>query len=46
MTADKVLAALQGDGGTVIRTSFDESEEEALRRALAAATSPAAAPTD
>src|SRR5262249_958238 len=46
MTADKVLAALQGDGGTVIRTSFDESKEEAWRRALADATLPAAAPTD
>jgi uncharacterized membrane protein len=46
MTADKVLAALQGEGGTVIRTSFDESKEEALRKALATATSHAAAPTD
>jgi uncharacterized membrane protein len=44
MTTDKVLAALQGEGGTVIRTSFDESKEEALRTALAAATPPAAAP--
>ena len=43
MTTDKVLAALQGEGGTVIRTSFDESKEEALRTALAGAT-PAAAP--
>ena len=41
MTADKVLAALQGEGGTVIRTSFDESKEGALRAALAAATPPA-----
>src|SRR5436189_4071407 len=31
MTTDKVLAALQGEGGTVIRTSFDENKEEALR---------------
>lgn len=37
MTADKVLAALQGEGGTVIRTSFDESKEGALRAALAGA---------
>jgi uncharacterized membrane protein len=44
MTTDKVLAALQGEGGTVIRTSFDESKEAALRTALAAATPPAAAP--
>ena len=42
MTTDKVLAALQGEGGTVIRTSFDESKEEALRSALAGATPPAA----
>ena len=35
MTTDKVLAALEGEGGTVIRTSFDESKEEALRAALA-----------
>lgn len=35
MTTDKVLAALQGEGGTVIRTSFDESKEDALRAALA-----------
>jgi uncharacterized membrane protein len=44
MTTDKVLAALQGEGGTVIRTSFDESKEEALRAALAGATPPAAPP--
>ena len=45
MTTDKVLAALQGEGGTVIRTSFDESKEEALRTALAGAASSAPAPT-
>jgi uncharacterized membrane protein len=44
MTTDKVLAALQGEGGTVIRTSFDESKEGALRTALAGATPAAAAP--
>ena len=33
MTTDKVLAALQGEGGTVTRTSFDESKEAALRQA-------------
>ena len=38
MTTDKVLAALQGVGGTVMRTSFDETKEEALRQALAAHT--------
>jgi uncharacterized membrane protein len=42
MTTDKVPAALQGEGGTVIRTSFNESKEEALRSALAGATPPAA----
>jgi uncharacterized membrane protein len=38
MTADKVLAALKGVGGTVLRTSFDHTKEEALRQALAAQT--------
>jgi uncharacterized membrane protein len=38
MTTDKVLEALQGEGGTVIRTSFDEIEEKALGAALASAT--------
>jgi uncharacterized membrane protein len=36
MTTDKVLAALQGIGGTMLRTSFDHTKEEALRQALAA----------
>jgi uncharacterized membrane protein len=35
MTADKVLADLKGVGGTVMRTSFDETKEAALREALA-----------
>lgn len=35
MTTDKVLADLRGVGGTVMRTSFDESKEAALREALA-----------
>jgi uncharacterized membrane protein len=38
MTTDKVLAALQGAGGTVMRTSFDHTKEDALRQALAAHT--------
>jgi len=38
MTTDKVLAELQGIGGTVLRTSFDHTKEEALRQALAAHT--------
>jgi len=50
MTTDKVLADLRGVGGTVMRTSFDETKEAALREALAyhaqaegrAAPSPAA----
>jgi hypothetical protein len=35
MTTDKVLAALQGAGGTVLRSSFDETNEETLQAALA-----------
>jgi uncharacterized membrane protein len=35
MTTDKVAAALQGTGGTVLRSSFDETKEEALQAALA-----------
>jgi uncharacterized membrane protein len=38
MTADKVLAALDGEGGTVLRTSLDQTQEAALREALAAHT--------
>ncbi|MFO1146813.1 MAG: DUF1269 domain-containing protein [Alsobacter sp.] len=46
MTADKVLADLKGVGGVVMKTSFDETKEAALRAALAAASSAApAAPT-
>src|SRR5712691_2142555 len=44
MTTDKVLAALQGEGGTVTRTSFDESKEQALQTALAGAAPPSAPP--
>jgi uncharacterized membrane protein len=42
MTTDKVLAALQGVGGTVLRSSFDHTKEEQLREALAAHTAAAA----
>jgi uncharacterized membrane protein len=35
MTTGKVLTALRGVGGTVMRNSFDETKEEALREALA-----------
>ena len=46
VTADKVLAGLQGVGGTVLRTSLDHTKEEALQRALAGAVAaqPAAVP--
>jgi uncharacterized membrane protein len=37
MTTGKVLAALRGVGGTVMRSSFDETKEEALQAALAGA---------
>ena len=37
MTTDKVVAALRGVGGTVMRSSFDETDEEALQAALAGA---------
>jgi len=37
MTTDKVLAALRGVGGTVLRSSFDETKQEALQAALAGA---------
>ena len=37
MTTDKVLAALHGVGGTVLRSSFDETREEVLQAALAGA---------
>ena len=35
MTTDKVLAALRGAGGTIMRSSFDETKEEALQAAFA-----------
>jgi uncharacterized membrane protein len=46
MTTDKVIEDLKGVGGTVMRTSFDHTKEQALRDALAAhaATLPAPAP--
>jgi uncharacterized membrane protein len=42
MTADKVMTGLQGTGGVFMRSSFDETKEDALRAALAGATSPPA----
>jgi uncharacterized membrane protein len=35
-TTDKLIKALQGVGGRVLRTSFDHTKGEALRQALAA----------
>ncbi len=35
MTTDKVMAELAGAGGKVLRSSFDETKEEALQAALA-----------
>jgi len=36
VTGDKVLAAVKGTGGTVLKTSLDDGKEKALRDALAA----------
>ncbi|MBC9207858.1 DUF1269 domain-containing protein [Roseomonas aerophila] len=35
MTTDKVVAELRGSGGTILRSSFDETKEATLRDALA-----------
>jgi len=35
VTADKVLQGLRGEGGRVMRTSFDHTKEAALQAALA-----------
>lgn len=35
MTTDKVLEDLKGVGGTVVRTSFDHTKENALPETLA-----------
>ena len=37
ITTDKVLAAIKGYGGVVLKTSFDETKEQALREALKSA---------
>jgi uncharacterized membrane protein len=37
MTTDKVIAELRGVGGKVLRSSFDETKEDALQAALAGA---------
>lgn len=41
MTADKVLKEMSDLGGTVLKTSLDETKEQALRDALKSAGSPA-----
>jgi uncharacterized membrane protein len=37
MTAERVMEGLQGMGGKIMRTSFDETKEAMLRDALAGA---------
>ena len=44
MTADKVLREIQDAGGTVLKTSLDDSKEQKLRDALAKASTEQAAP--
>jgi uncharacterized membrane protein len=46
MTADKVLREIQDAGGTVLKTSLDDSKEKALRDALAKAAETAPAPAN
>jgi uncharacterized membrane protein len=43
VTADKVLAELQGTGGKVIKTSLTHEQEGKLQAAIDAAKAPAAA---
>jgi uncharacterized membrane protein len=43
MTGDKVMTELQGSGGTIMRSSFDETKEEELRVALEGAHAAVAA---
>lgn len=38
MTTDKILDAVKGSGGTVLKTSLDHTKEQALRDALAASS--------
>lgn len=45
MTADKVLREIQDAGGTVLKTSLDDSKEAALREALGKATATASEPS-
>jgi uncharacterized membrane protein len=43
MTADKVLEAIKGTGGLVLKTSLDHTKEQALRDALVATSAGTAA---
>ena len=46
ITGDKVLDAIKGTGGLVLKTSLDNSKEKALREAIATPpTSTSATPT-
>jgi uncharacterized membrane protein len=45
ITADKVLADLHGSGGVVMKTSYDETKEAALRAALAGSSEPTSGPS-
>jgi uncharacterized membrane protein len=45
MTADKVLREIQDAGGTVLKTSLDDTKENLLREALAKATTTQPAPS-
>ncbi len=44
MTADRVLEAIAGTGGTVLKTSLDHTKEQALRDALSKSVPNATAP--
>ena len=44
MTGDKVLAAIRGTGGVVLKTSLDHSQEQKLRDALAATSGATSVP--
>ena len=44
MTPDKVLREIQDAGGTVLKTSLDDTKEQQLRDALAKVTTEQAAP--
>ena len=45
MTGDKVLDAIKGTGGVVLKTSLDHTKEQALRDAIAAKPPAVAAAT-